>query len=85
MVFTNQAKPEYISEDVQALWDIPTYGENHELQTNRIDAKIVNHKIKQIVVLEMSCLWIEKREKEDKEETVKCGTRTIPWIYSPPV
>ena len=49
--------PEYVSEDVQALWNIPTYGENHELriQANRIDAKIVNHKSKEVVVLEMSC------------------------------
>ena len=42
-------KPEYVSEDLQALWDIPTYGENHELQANRIDAKIVNHKSKEVV------------------------------------
>ena len=48
-------QPEYVSEDIQALWDIPTYGENHELQANRIDAKIVNHKSKEVVVLEMSC------------------------------
>ena len=41
-----EPKREYVSEDVQALWDIPTYGENHELQANRIDAKIVNHKSK---------------------------------------
>ena len=47
--------PEYVSEDAQALWDIPTYRENHELQANRIDAKIVNHKSKEVVVLEMSC------------------------------
>ena len=25
-------KPEYVSEDIQALWELPTYGENHELQ-----------------------------------------------------
>ena len=51
MVFTIKPKPEYVSEDVQALLGIPTYGENHELQANRIDAKIVNHKSKDIVVL----------------------------------
>ena len=68
-------KPEYVSEDVQALWDTPTYGENHELQANRIDAKIVNHKSKEVtvVVLEMSCPWIENREKKDEEKSVKYG------------
>ena len=59
-------KPEYVSEDFQALWDIPTYGENHELQANRIDAKIVNHKSKEVVVLEMSSPRIENREKKLK-------------------
>ena len=44
-------KPEYVSEDVEALWDIPTYEENHEFQGNRIDEKIVNHKSKEVVVL----------------------------------
>ena len=66
-------KKEYVSEDVQALWDIPTYGENHELQANRIDAKIVNQRSKEVVVLEMSCPWIENSEKKDEEKSVKYG------------
>ena len=66
-------KPEYVSEDVRALWDIPTYGENHELQANKIDAKIMNHKSKEVVVLETSCPWIENREKKDEEKSKNCG------------
>ena len=62
-------KPEYVSEDVQALWDIPIYGGNHELQANKIDAKIVNHKSKEVVVLETSCPWIENRERKDEEKS----------------
>ena len=57
-------KPEYVSEDVQALWDIPTYGENHELQANRIDVKIVNRKSKEIAVLEMSRPLDREQRKE---------------------
>lgn len=80
-------KPEYVSEDVQALWDVPTYGENQELQANRIDAKTVNHKSKEVVVLEMSCPWIENRGKKDEEKSVWFTTmgvtRTVPWIYIP--
>ena len=67
-------QPEYVSEDVQALWDIPTYGENHELQANRTDAKIVNHKSMVVVVLEMSCPWIKNREKKNEEKSVKYGS-----------
>ena len=66
-------KPEYVSEDVQALWDTATYGANYELQANRIDAKIVNHKSKEVVVLEMSWPWIENREKKDEGKSVKYG------------
>ena len=62
------------------MWDLPTYGESHELQANRIYAKIVNHKSKEVVVLEMWCPWIEK------VWSITIGvTRTIPWIYSPVV
>ena len=43
------------------------------MQANRIDAKIVNHKSKEVVVLEMSCRWIESRETKDEEKTVKYG------------
>lgn len=69
-------KPEYVSEDVQALRDIPTYGENHELQANRIGAKTVNHKSNKAVVLEMSCPWIENREKKE-EKSYKNDTLDI--------
>ena len=46
------------------VWDLPTYGKSRELQSSRIDAKIVNHKSKEVVVLKMSCPWIENREKK---------------------
>ena len=55
------------------MWDLPTYGESRELQANRIDAKIVNHKSKEVVVLKMSCPWIENREKKDEGKSIKYG------------
>ena len=62
------------------------------MQANRINAEIMNHKSKEVVVLEMSCPWIENREKKDEEKSVKYAwpimmgvTRTIHLIYSPPV
>ena len=33
----------------------------------------MNHKRKEVVVLEMSCPWIENREKKDEEKSVKYG------------
>ena len=55
------------------MWDLPTYGESHELQANRSYAKIVNHKSKEVVVLEMCCPWIENIEKKDDEKSIKYG------------
>ena len=66
-------KPEYDAGGVVAQWDIPTYGENQEMKANRIDAKIVNHNTKEVIVLEMSCPWIDNREKKDEEKTAKYG------------
>ena len=33
----------------------------------------MNHKSKEVVVLDISCPWIENREKKDEEKTVKFG------------
>ncbi|PFX34820.1 Retrovirus-related Pol polyprotein [Stylophora pistillata] len=47
--------------------------EKKELQANRINAKIVNYKSKEVVVLEKCCPWIENRGKKDEEKVVVKG------------
>ena len=64
-------KPVYESDDVQAYWDVPVFADHEEVRCNRVDARIVNHKTKRIVTLEISCPWVSNREKKNEEKTVK--------------
>ena len=61
-----QSKSLYESEDVQAFWDIPVFAEYNEVRAKRVDARIVDHQAKTVTTLEMSCPWIQNREKKDK-------------------
>ena len=61
------------SEDVQAYWDIPVFAEYNEVRTNRVEPRIVDHQAKTVTTLEMSCPWIQNREKKDEEKVLKYG------------
>ena len=50
---------------------MPSFVDHEEVRCNRVDARIVNHKTKRIVTLEMSCPWISNREKKNEEKAVK--------------
>ena len=54
-------------------FNFPAYAEQQELRVNKVDARIINHKTKQVITLEMSCPWIGDREKKSEEKTLKCG------------
>ena len=64
-------QPVYETADVQAFWDVPVHGEYQELRANRVDARIVNNKEKQVIALEMSCPWVSNRDKKTSEKTMK--------------
>ena len=68
-----ELKPVYESDDVQAYWDVPMFAEHQEMRSNRVGACIVNHKSKQVTTLEMSCPWVNNREKKSEEKTLKYG------------
>ena len=61
------------SEDVQAYWDIPVFAEYNEVRANRVEPRIVDHQAKTVTTLEMSCPWIQNREKKDEEKVLKYG------------
>ena len=60
------------SEEVQAYWDIPVFVEYNKVRAKRMHARIVDHQAKTVTTLEMSCPWIQNREKKD-EEVLKYG------------
>ena len=66
-------KTVYESEEVQAYWDIPVFVEYNKVRAKRMHARIVDHQAKTVTTLEMSCPWIQNREKKDEEKVLKYG------------
>ena len=66
-------KPHYESSQAEAYWYIPVYAKHHEVRANRVDALIVDHVKKKVLLIEMSCPWIDNRAKKDEEKTAKYG------------
>ena len=50
---------------------MPVFSDHEQVRCNRVDARIVNHKTRRVVTLEMSCPWVSNREKKNEEKTVK--------------
>ena len=67
-----QPKPMYENERAIAYCDIPLYAYNTHVKANRIDANTVDKENKKVSVIEMSCPWVENREKA-AEKTTKYG------------
>ena len=82
-------KPQSVYEtaEVQAYWDVPVYGEYQELRANRVNARIVNNRDKQVIALEMSCPWVRSCDKKTSEVcTTQMRTEVeIPRVQDQPV
>ena len=65
-------KPVYESSEALTFWDVPVYAEHTIVKANRVDARLVDRKNK-VCAVEMSCPWMERREKKSEEKTVKYG------------
>ena len=63
----------YESTHEQAFWDVPVYAEHTVVCANRVDVRIVDHKEKRVVLVEMSCPWVDNRVKKEAEKTEKYG------------
>ena len=72
-----EPKPMYESTHAQAFWDVPVYAEHTVVRANRVDARIVDHKEKRVLLVEMSCPWVDNRVKKEGEKTEKYGP--LPW------
>ena len=67
-------KPQSVYEttEVQAYWDVPVYGEYQEHRANRVDARIVNNREKQVVALEMHCPWVSRVRDQPVQYHLRC-------------
>ena len=61
-------KPVFESSEALAFWDVSVYAEQTIVKANRVDARFVK-----VWAVEMSCPWMEHREKKSEEKTVKYG------------
>ena len=66
-------KPVYESSEALAFWEVPVYAEHTIVKANRVNARFVDHKNKKVWAVEMSCPWMDYREKKSEEMTVKYG------------
>ena len=68
-----EPKPMYESTHAQAFWDVPVYAEHTVVSANRVDVRIVDHKEKRVLLVEMSCPWVDNRVKKEAEKPEKYG------------
>ena len=61
----------YESDDVQAYWGVLGFEDHEGVRCNRFDARIVNHKTKRVITLEMSCPWVKNRDRKSEEKTLR--------------
>ena len=66
-------KPKRVYEDdqVRALWDVPVFAEKTEVRENRIDVRIIDKKEEKVILIEMSCPWIDNRVVKPDGKTRK--------------
>ena len=67
------SKPIYESKDAQACWDVPVFAEHVTVKANRVDARFVDHKAKKVWEVEISCPWMDNRQKKEEEKTARYG------------
>ena len=66
-------KPIYESPKAKAYWDIPFFAVSEQVKQNRVEASLVDHEMKKVLAVEMSCPWTDNREKKHEEKTTKYG------------
>ena len=52
-----QPKPVYEKERTEAYWDVPVYAESTVVKSNRVDVRIVDKEKKEVLLMEMTCLF----------------------------
>ena len=66
-------KPVYENEQTVAYWDVPLFADQTTVLANRIDVTVVDKVKKEVLLIEMTCPWVENREKKSAEKTSKYG------------
>ena len=49
----------------------PVFAEHLQVRANRVDARFANRKNKEMMLIEMSCPWMDNRKQKEEEKTLK--------------
>ena len=66
-------KPVYENEELKALWDVPLFAEQVEVQANRIDVQVIDKVKKGAILIEISYPWMENQQVKTEEKMRKYG------------
>ena len=66
-------KPVYENEQAVPYWDVPLFADQTTVSANRIDVIAVDQVKKEVLLIEMTCPWVENRKKKSAEKTSKYG------------
>ena len=58
---------------MRALWNVALFAEKREVQANHIDVRIIHKKEEKVILIEMSCPWIDYHVVNAEEKTGKYG------------
>ena len=53
--------------------DVPLFAEQVEVRTNRVDAQVIDKVKKEVILIEMSCPWMENRQVKTEKKMRKYG------------
>jgi len=48
---------------VTAYWDLPVFVEHLQIRTSRADARFVDRENEEVILIEMSCSWMDNRRR----------------------
>ena len=52
-------------------WRTPSQPEHLEVRANRVDARFVDRENKEVVLIEVTCPWMDNRKQKEEEKTLK--------------
>ena len=50
---------------------MPVFAEYLQVRANRVDARFVDRENKKVMLIEMSCPWMDNRKQKEEEKTLK--------------
>lgn len=61
------------SSDAEAFGHVPAFADHTFVRSNLVDARFVDHKSKKVLMVEISCPWLDNYKTKETEKTEKYG------------